>query len=765
MLFDFDKILNFYSNLKLRFNKIRNKIRRPMTFSEKILYSHLLEEKFIDYKYSSKIHVNESYLKFLPDRLAMQDATAQMTILQFMLTGKNKTIIPTTIHCDHLIKAKEGKLLDLEKSIQDNKEIYNFLLSASHKYGIGFWKPGSGIIHQIILENYAFPGGMMIGTDSHTPNAGGLGMLAIGVGGLEAVEVMSGYYLELKIPKIIGVLLKGKLNGWTSPKDIILKLSGIMGGKGAKGCIIEYFGEGIENLSCTGKATICNMGAEIGATSSLFPYDTKMKEFLEESGRKEISEEISNNKINNFLKADIEVYQKPWIYYDKLIEINLNVLEPHINGPFTPDRSIPISHMKKEAEKNNWPIKIEAGLIGSCTNSSYEDLSKAASIIQQAKKKKLKVSSEYLITPGSYRVYHLIEKDGLISLFKSIGAKIFSNACGPCIGQWIRKGDYKKNTIIHSFNRNFSSRNDGNPETYAFIASPEIVTALSISGYLTFDPRKDHLKNEEGKYVKLEEPKLYIKNPSSKKNFSLKELGYEESIGTGINASLKIDPHSKRLQMLSLFSPWDKKDLLNVRLLIKVKGKCTTDHISMAGPWLQYRGHIENISENLLIGAINSFNNKINHIKNVLTGNYGTVPNVAKFYKYKKIPTIIVGEENYGEGSSREHAAMEPRYLGVRIVLAKSFSRIHEVNLKKQGILAVNFLKNSDYHKIKEDDTLHFYIKNFYPKKNINVELVHKNGKKEIIIVQHSYNLREIEWFTYGSSLNFIRKKINENFQ
>ncbi|WP_185856055.1 aconitate hydratase [Blattabacterium cuenoti] len=748
MIFDFDIIRNFYSNLKCKLGKVRNRIAYPMTYSEKVLFSHLLIEENTNYIR------HESYLNFFPDRLAMQDATAQMTLLQFMQTGIQKTEIPTTVHCDHLIKAENGFDLDLEKSIQENQEIYSFLKSASNKYGIGFWKPGSGIIHQVILENYAFPGGMIIGTDSHTPNSGGLGMLGIGIGGADAVEVMSGSFLELKLPKIIGVDLKGKLSGWASPKDIILKLSGILGVTGATNSIIEYFGDGVESISCTGKATICNMGAEIGATSSLFPYDIKMKDFLYRSGRNKIAKIADEMK--DFLKADKEVYQNPCVYYDKVIRIDLTSLEPHINGPFTPDRSIPISNMKEEVYKNNWPSKIEVGLIGSCANSSYEDISKVVSIIEQAKKKKLKIVSEFLITPGSNRIYQILEKQGLISIFHSIGAKVFSNACGPCIGQWKRKGSHNnlRNTIIHSFNRNFSSRNDGNPKTHAFIASPEIVTAFIFSGYLTFDPRKDFIKNEMGEYVKFDEP-ISTNMPlfKSPKNMVLE---YEPPQKNNVE-NIKIDFNSDRLQILSPFPCWDGDNLLNLKLLIKIKGKCTTDHISMAGPWLKYRGHIENISENLLIGAVNSFNEKTNRIKNVITGNYGLVPEIAKFYKLKKISTLIVGDENYGEGSSREHAAMEPRFLGVRVILVKSFSRIHEINLKRQGILALTFFDPLDYKKIQEEDTFHFYIKDFRPKKNINVKLIHKNGVQENIIVKHSYNGKQIQWFRAGSFLNFLK--------
>ncbi|ACY40054.1 aconitate hydratase [Blattabacterium sp. (Blattella germanica) str. Bge] len=751
MIFDLDQIRDFYSNFQFRVEKIRNIIDHPLTYSEKILYSHLLEE--IDFQFK-KNKRNKCYMNFFPDRLAMQDATAQMTLLQFMQTKKCKTFLPTTVHCDHLIYAKNGSEIDLENAIKENKEIYDFLKSASHKYGIGFWGPGSGIIHQVILENYAFPGGMIIGTDSHTPNAGGLGMLGIGVGGADAAEVMSGYFLEFKFPKIIGVHLKGKINGWTSPKDIILKLAGMIGVSGAKNHIIEYFGEGANHISCVGKATICNMGAEIGATASLFPYDIKMKDFLEKNGREKVS--MMAEKIKNFLKADMEVHKNPWNYYDQVIEINLNVLEPHINGPFTPDKATPISKMKEEAAKNNWPTNIEVGLIGSCTNSSFEDLSKAISIVQQAKNKNLKIHSEYFVTPGSKQVYSLIKEKGFISDFKNVGAKIFSNACGPCIGQWFRNSDKNnvKNTILHSFNRNFSSRNDGNPKTHAFIASPEIVTALVFSGDLTFDPRKDTLKNDKGEYVKFEEPKTM---DLFQKKFNLEELGYESSSRDRKKLSVIIKKNSKRLQVLSSFSEWNRKDLLNVRLLIKTEGKCTTDHISMAGPWLKYRGHLEKISENLLMGAVNAFNHKRNKIKNVITGDYGKVSDIAKFYKSRNISTLIVGEENYGEGSSREHAAMEPRFLGIRVVLAKSFSRIHETNLKKQGILALTFINRSDYQKIQEEDFFHFYIKNISPKRNINVELIHYNGEKEKIIVQHSYNERQIEWFKAGSSLNFIK--------
>ncbi|WP_185882420.1 aconitate hydratase [Blattabacterium cuenoti] len=757
MICDFNMIKNFYSQFEVKINEIKEKIQTPMTYSEKILYSHLYDVK-------NNIIKHNSYLKLIPNRLAMQDATAQMALLQFMQTNKEHTELLTTIHCDHLIQAQYGYSHDVINSEIKNKEIYNFLKSASAKYGIEFWPPGYGIIHQVILENYAFPAGLILGTDSHTPNAGGLGMLAIGIGGADAVEVMYGIPFKLKKPKIIGVHISGKLSGWASPKDVILKLSGIIGVSGATGSIIEYFGKGAETLSCTGKATICNMGAEIGATASIFPYDDTMEDYLYKSGRTKISEIL--HPIKNLFQSDIQVYENPIKYYDQVINMNLSMIEPHINGPFTPDRSIPISNMKKEVFKHHWPIKIEVGLIGSCTNSSYEDFSKAISIIKQAKKTKLKLSSEYLITPGSNIIYYLMKNNGWLSIFKSIGAKIFSSSCGPCIGQWSRNNNNNiKNTIIHSFNRNFSSRNDGNPNTHAFIASPEIVTALVFSGNLTFNPKEDSIKNENGINIKLDIPKysdlpIFFKNKKEK----LKLFGYKflyQQNNPKNNISININPKSERLQRLSSFSFWNQKDLLNLRLLMKIKGKCTTDHISMAGPWLKYRGHLKNISNNLLIGAINSFNNKNNNIKNVITKSYGTVADVAKYYKIVNIGTVIVGEENYGEGSSREHAAMEPRYLGIRVVLVKSFARIHEMNLKKQGILALTFLKLSDYDKIYEDDVLNFFISNynFQNGKNIKVRLVHNNGLVDNITVKHSYNEEEIKWFEYGSYLNFIQKK------
>ncbi len=752
MIFDFDKIQKFYSNFRCKLDKVRSFINHPMTYSEKILYSHIFDLKELKYKKKN----NDNFINYFIDRIAMQDATAQMSLLQFMQTKKNNSLVPTTIHCDHLIYAKDGYKIDLKNSIKENKEIYDFLKSASNKYGIGFWSPGSGIIHQIILENYAFPGGMMVGTDSHTPNAGGIGMLAIGVGGSEAAEIMSGYPFELKSQKIFGVCLKGKINGWTAPKDIILKLSGIIGVMGAKNSIIEYFGDGTKNISCTGKATICNMGAELGATSSIFPYDDQIKHYLYDNGRNKINNIIVSNNIKKLLQADNEIYQNPQNYYDNVIEIDLSTLEPYINGPFSPDKATPISNMKKKIIKNNWPKKIEVGLVGSCTNSSYEDLSKSISIIKQANKKNLEMNSKYIVTPGSKRISFLLNKMNFINCFKNVGATIFSNACGPCIGQWDRNIEkYKKNTIIHSFNRNFSSRNDGNPNTYAFIASPEIVTALSFSGDLSFDPRKDYLKNKLGKYVKFEEPTSSNFNKS--KNF--KCIGYIKPLGPSKNIKVKINKNSKRIQILEPFTSWDGENIYNVRLLIKTKGKCTTDHISMAGPWLKYRGHLEAISENLLIRAINFFNNKANKVKNIFKNEYVTVPEMAKFYKCKKIPTLIVGEENYGEGSSREHAAMEPRFLGVKVVLVKSFSRIHETNLKKQGILSLTFDNPEDYNKIQEKDLLNFYIKKFSTNKNIKVDIIHNNGKIERIITKHTYNYTQIKWFKFGSSLNFIRNK------
>ena len=693
-MFDLELIKKYYDNLSTKIIDIKKNLGKPLTLSEKILYLHAED--------SSKIFKRGvDYVNFFPDRVAMQDATAQMAILQFMMAGKDYVAVPTTVHADHLIQAKVDSEVDLKDALSINSEVYKFLSSASNKYGIGFWKPGAGIIHQVILENYAFPGGMMIGTDSHTVNAGGLGMVAIGVGGADAVDVMVGMSWELKFPKLIGVHLKGKLNGWASAKDIILKLAGILTVKGGTGCIVEYFGEGAKNLSCTGKGTICNMGAEIGATTSIFGYDESMAKYLNATGRSDVVDLADQYK--NDLTGDAETYNSPEKYFDQVIEINLDTLEPYLNGPFTPDKATPISKMKEEAIKNNWPTKVEVGLIGSCTNSSYEDISRASSIAKQAIEKKLHSKSQYTITPGSEQVRYTIDRDGLIDIFNKIGAKVFANACGPCIGQWSRSGSEKeeRNTIVHSFNRNFAKRADGNPNTYAFVASPEIVTALALAGDLTFNPLEDYLLNDDGEEVLLEAPDGYELPPNG---FGVDDLGYQAPIENGKEIKVEINSESERLQKLTPFEKWNCEDELGLSLLIKVKGKCTTDHISMAGPWLKYRGHLDNISNNLLIGATNAFNESVNYIKNKLTGDYGTVPDTARSYKYNNINTIVIGEENYGEGSSREHAAMEPRYMGVKAVLVKSFARIHETNLKKQGILALTFSNKDDYDKILEDD-------------------------------------------------------------
>ena len=684
----------------------------------------------------------------------MQDATAQMALLQFMVAGKDKVAVPSTVHADHLIQAKVESSEDLKNALDSNSEVYKFLSSVSNKYGIGFWKPGAGIIHQVILENYAFPGGMMIGTDSHTVNAGGLGMIAIGVGGADAVDVMVGMPWELKLPRLIGVKLTGKLNGWTSSKDIILKLAGILTVKGGTGCIVEYFGEGAKKISCTGKGTICNMGAEIGATTSTFGYDESMAKYLSATGRSEVASLADQYKKN--LTGDPETYDNPKKYFDQVITIDLDTLEPYLNGPFTPDKATPVSKMKEEAAKNNWPTKVEVGLIGSCTNSSYEDISRASSIAKQAIDKNLKSKSQYTITPGSEQVRYTIERDGLIDIFDKIGANVFANACGPCIGQWSRSGSEKqeRNTIVHSFNRNFAKRADGNPNTYAFVASPEIVTALALSGDLTFNPLKDPLINENGEEVYLEPPVGYELPPNG---FGVDDLGFQAPLKNGKEIEVEINNNSERLQALAPFDKWNCKDELNLSLLIKVKGKCTTDHISMAGPWLKYRGHLDNISNNLLIGATNIFNNSVNSIKNKLSGVYGTIPDTARFYKDNNIDTIIIGEENYGEGSSREHAAMEPRHMGVRVVLVKSFARIHETNLKKQGILALTFSDKNDYNKIFEDDIFTISgLKSFALGTNINIKITHIDGSFDMIEAMHTYNMNQIKWFRAGSSLNLI---------
>lgn len=751
MIFDLDMIKAVYNRFQLRVGMARKVVGRPLTYSEKILYSHLF-----DGNPSEAYKRGESYVDFAPDRVAMQDATAQMALLQFMQAGKKKVAVPSTVHADHLIQARVGADKDLQEAINKNNEVYNFLSSVSNKYNIGFWKPGAGIIHQVILENYAFPGGMMIGTDSHTPNAGGLGMVAIGVGGADAVDVMAGMSWELKFPKLIGIHLKGKLNGWTAPKDIILEVTGLLTVKGGTGCIIEYFGEGAESLSATGKGTICNMGAEVGATTSIFAYDENMSKYLKATGRIEVAEMA--DKIKEELRSDKEVYENPEKYYDQVVEIDLTSLEPHLNGPFSPDIATPISRIKEVSEKNGWPLKVDVGLIGSCTNSSYEDISRAASIAKQAADKKISPKAEYTITPGSELVRYTVERDGYLAVFDKIGGKVFANACGPCIGQWAREGAEKqqKNTIVHSFNRNFAKRADGNPNTYAFVASPELVTALAIAGDLSFDPRKDKLINDLGEEVMLDEPQGFELPP---RGFEVDDPGYQKPAEDGSGIQVQVSPASERLQLLESFPAWDGKNITGMRLLIKAYGKCTTDHISMAGPWLKYRGHLDNISNNTLIGAVNAFNMETNKVKNEDTGEYMAVPDSARKYKADGVPTIVVGDYNYGEGSSREHAAMQPRHLGVRAVLVKSFARIHETNLKKQGMLALTFANPEDYDKIQEDDLFNFLdLDQFAPGKPITIELVHSDGTRENIIANHTYNNGQIEWFKAGSALNLIKK-------
>jgi len=752
MVFDLDLIKNIYSNLSKKVNFYRNKLDRPLCLTEKVLYSHIFSNN------AEKIYKRgEDYVDFKPDRVAMQDATAQMALLQFMQAGKDKVAVPSTVHCDHLIQAQSGAKQDLANAKDKNIEVYDFLSSVSNKYGIGFWKPGAGIIHQVILENYAFPGGMMIGTDSHTVNAGGLGMVAIGVGGADAVDVMVGMPWELKFPKIIGVKLSGKLSGWTAAKDVILKLAGILTVKGATGYIVEYFGEGTESLSCTGKATICNMGAEIGATTSIFPYDKKMSDYLRITGRNEVADQA--DLVSDFLMADKEVFENPEKYYDKIIEINLSELEPHINGPFSPDKAWSLTEFAKAVKENNYPQKLDVGLIGSCTNSSYEDISRAASVARQAKEMNLEVKSEYTVTPGSELVRYTIERDGLIDSFIGIGGVVLANACGPCIGQWARTDAEKqlKNSIITSFNRNFAKRADGNPNTYAFVASPEIVTALSIAGDLTFNPIKDYLVNKNGEKVKLKEP---VGKELPPQGFDVEDNGYQDPVEDGKDVKIIIKSDSRRLQLLTPFAEWDGKDLENLRILIKAKGKCTTDHISMAGPWLQYRGHLENISNNMLIGAVNFYNDKTNTVLNVLSGEYNEVPELANYYKKEGVGTIVVGDENYGEGSSREHAAMEPRFMGVKVVITKSFARIHETNLKKQGILALTFSDKNDYIKIKENDIISVKeLYDFSVGKPFVLELIHTDGTIETILANHSYSAKQIEWFKAGSALNLIKKQ------
>ena len=752
MAFDIDMIKEVYSKMGQRIDAARKVVNKPLTLSEKILYSHLHGEQTLEAFTRGK-----SYVNFAPDRVAMQDATAQMALLQFMQAGKKKAAVPSTVHCDHLILAKKGAVDDLRNSVTASGEVFNFLESVSNKYGIGFWRPGAGIIHQVVLENYAFPGGMMIGTDSHTVNAGGLGMVAVGVGGADAVDVMAGMPWELKFPKLIGVKLTGKLNGWAAPKDIILKVAGILTVKGGTGCIVEYFGSGAEALSCTGKGTICNMGAEIGATTSTFGYDESMDRYLRATERADVADLA--NTVKKHLTADSEVYDNPEQYFDELIEIDLSTLEPHLNGPFSPDIATPISKMREAAEKNGWPTNVEVGLIGSCTNSSYEDISRAASLAKQAKDKKLQTKSKFTITPGSELVRFTIERDGFIDTFNSIGASVFANACGPCIGQWDREGADKKekNTIVHSFNRNFAKRADGNPNTHAFVGSPELVTAIAISGDLGFNPITDSLINSDGESVKLDPPTGFELPP---KGFDVEDPGFQAPAEDGSGVDVKVATDSKRLQLLTPFLPWNGENIMGMKLLIKAKGKCTTDHISMAGPWLRYRGHLDNISNNTLTGAINFFNENTDKVKNQLTGEYGSVPDTQRAYKASGIPTIVVGDHNYGEGSSREHAAMQPRHLGVRAVLVKSFARIHETNLKKQGMLGITFSNESDYDKILEDDSIDFVdLANFTPGIPLTLRLNHADGTHDDIKVNHTYNASQISWFKAGSALNLIKEK------
>ncbi len=755
MVFDLELIKKLYSDLPGKVANARRLLNRPLTLSEKILYSHSFTPA------TRAFERGKDYVDFKPDRVAMQDATAQMALLQFDTCGRKQVAVPSTVHCDHLIQAKVGAVQDLNNAIDTNKEVYDFLASISNKYGIGFWKPGAGIIHQVVLENYAFPGGMMIGTDSHTPNAGGLGMIAIGVGGADAVDVMAGLAWELKMPKLIGVKLTGKMSGWTSAKDVILKVAGILTVKGGTGAIVEYFGEGADNISCTGKATICNMGAEIGATCSVFTYDDKMAAYLNATGREEVADLA--DCVKEHLRPDAEVYANPSKYYDQLIEINLNELEPHVNGPFTPDLATPISKMAEAVTANGWPDTIEVALIGSCTNSSYEDISRSASIAGQAKSKNLKARSEFTVTPGSELVRYTIEKDGYLNTFDEIGGVVLANACGPCIGQWARHIDdpTRKNTIVTSFNRNFAKRNDGLASTHAFVASPEIVTAYAIAGRLSFNPLKDKLTNEAGEQVMLDEPTGYELPP---KGFSVEDAGYQEPAKDGSGVEVVVKGDSQRLQLLSPFPFWEGTDLNGLRLLIKVKGKCTTDHISMAGPWLKYRGHLDNISNNMLIGAINFFNNQTDNVKNGLTGEYGPVPATARNYKAAGLGSVVIGDENYGEGSSREHAAMEPRHLGVRAIIVKSFARIHETNLKKQGMLGFTFADKTDYEKVQEDDFIDICgLTDFAPGKQLTMVLRHVDGKQDKVKLNHTYNQQQIEWFKAGSALNLIRKQFGSN--
>lgn len=746
-------IKKVYERYPERIAAARQVVQKPLTLAEKILYAHLWQGNATE-----AYERGNSYVDFAPDRVAMQDATAQMALLQFMQAEKTKVAVPSTVHADHLIQAKIGADKDLQEALNKNNEVFNFLSSICNKYGIGFWKPGAGIIHQVVLENYAFPGGMMIGTDSHTVNAGGLGMVAVGVGGADAVDVMAGMAWELKMPKLIGVKLTGKLNGWTSAKDVILKVAGILTVKGGTGAIVEYFGEGAVSLSATGKGTICNMGAEIGATTSTFGYDDSMRRYLAATGRQEVVD--AADKIAEHLTGDAEVYAEPEKYFDQVIEINLSELTPHLNGPFTPDLATPIAEMRDKAIANDWPLDIEWALIGSCTNSSYEDLSRAASIVEDAVAKGVKPKAILGINPGSEQVRFTAERDGLIDTFKKFeNSRIFTNACGPCIGQWDREGAEKqeKNSIIHSFNRNFAKRADGNPNTHAFVASPEMVAAVAISGRLDFNPITDTLTNQNGEQVKLDEPKG---SELPAKGFDVEDNGYQAPAEDGSAVQVIVSPTSDRLQLLEPFSPWDGKNITGAKLLIKAEGKCTTDHISMAGPWLKYRGHLDNISNNMLIGAVNFFNKETNRVKNQLTGEYGEVPAVQRAYKAAGVSSIVVGDQNYGEGSSREHAAMEPRHLGVKAVLVKSFARIHETNLKKQGMLALTFVNPEDYDKIQEDDTFDFLnLDSFAPNTPLQIQITHSDGTTDTILANHTYNEQQIGWFRAGSALNLIAEE------
>ncbi|RAP37225.1 aconitate hydratase [Candidatus Marinamargulisbacteria bacterium SCGC AAA071-K20] len=744
-------IRDVYSSYKSKVDSAKKILNRPLTLTEKILYAHLKQALPTE-----PFKRGDEYVFFGPDRVAMQDATAQMALLQFMQAGKHQVAVPSTVHCDHLILAETGAQSDLDNANTVNKEVYEFLSSVSNKYGIGFWKPGAGIIHQVVLENYAFPGGMMVGTDSHTVNAGGLGMVAIGVGGADAVDVMVGMPWELKFPKLIGVKLTGQLNGWASAKDVILKLAGILTVKGGTGAIVEYFGDGADSLSCTGKGTICNMGAEIGATTSLFAYDDSMRDYLRSTGREDVV--TAADEVADYISPDPEVAADPESYYDQVIHIDLSTLEPHVNGPFTPDKAWPISEFAKAIKDNNYPPKLEVGLIGSCTNSSYEDLDRAASLARQAKEKNLKAKAEYTITPGSEMVRFTVERDGLLALFESIGGVVLANACGPCIGQWKRHNveNLGKNSIITSFNRNFAKRNDGNPNTHAFVASPEIVTAFVLSGDLTFNPMKDSLINENGEKVMLDPPSG-DKLPS--KGFDVEDAGFIAPPEDGSSVEVLVSDTSERLQLLDPFDAWDGNDLIGLKLLIKAQGKCTTDHISMAGPWLKFRGHLDNISNNMLIGAINAFNGEANTVKNHITGSYGPVPDSARLYKSEGVGTVVIGDENYGEGSSREHAAMEPRHLGVRVVVVKSFARIHETNLKKQGMFALTFVNVDDYNKVQEDDSISFLgLSTFSPGSQVSMSLEHSDGSKDEIELNHTYNQLQIDWLTAGSALNLIKR-------